>query len=142
MPSDQQGKFVEVLVAYVRSPLFDQRSAPVKKRSATRRSFLRAVGAGATALPFYRLLENSVAGAGRRAAAAALLRHLPPARHRRRVLRVAERPVLGLGSDTETNFNLTYTTNGAQCVLQPFDDAATYGKSFKSKILADRGRST
>ena len=27
MPSDQQGKFVEVLVAYVRSPLFDQRSA-------------------------------------------------------------------------------------------------------------------
>jgi hypothetical protein len=26
MPSDQQGKFVEVLVAYVRSPLFDQRS--------------------------------------------------------------------------------------------------------------------
>jgi uncharacterized protein DUF1592/uncharacterized protein DUF1588/uncharacterized protein DUF1595/uncharacterized protein DUF1587 len=28
MPSDRQGKFVEVLVAYVRSPLFDQRSAP------------------------------------------------------------------------------------------------------------------
>jgi hypothetical protein len=27
MPSDQQGKFVEVLVAYVRSPLFAQRSA-------------------------------------------------------------------------------------------------------------------
>jgi hypothetical protein len=28
MPSDAQGKFIEVLVAYVRSPLFDQRSAP------------------------------------------------------------------------------------------------------------------
>jgi hypothetical protein len=28
LPSDQQGKFVDVLVAYVRSPLFDQRSAP------------------------------------------------------------------------------------------------------------------
>jgi hypothetical protein len=28
MPADQQGKFIEVLVAYVRSPLFDQRSAP------------------------------------------------------------------------------------------------------------------
>ena len=27
MPSDQQGKFVELLVAYVRSPLFAQRSA-------------------------------------------------------------------------------------------------------------------
>ena len=31
-----------------------------QKRSATRRSFLKAVGASATALPFYRLLENSV----------------------------------------------------------------------------------
>jgi hypothetical protein len=28
LPSDKQGKFIEVLVAYVRSPLFDQRSAP------------------------------------------------------------------------------------------------------------------
>ena len=27
MPTDQQGKFVELLVAYVRSPLFAQRSA-------------------------------------------------------------------------------------------------------------------
>ena len=48
----------------------------------------------------------------------------------------------GMGSDTETNFNLTYTANNTQCVLQPFDDAATYGQSFKSKILADRRRST
>ena len=32
----------------------------MKKRNATRRSFLKAVGVGATALPFYRLLENSV----------------------------------------------------------------------------------
>ena len=28
MPSDSQGKFIEVLVNYVRSPLFDQRSTP------------------------------------------------------------------------------------------------------------------
>jgi hypothetical protein len=28
LPADQQGKFIDVLVAYVRSPLFDQRSAP------------------------------------------------------------------------------------------------------------------
>ena len=33
------------------------------KRSATRRSFLRAVGAGAVALPFYRLLEDHFAKA-------------------------------------------------------------------------------
>ena len=36
-------------------------------------------------------------------------------------------------------FNLTYTAGGAQCVLQPFDDAATYGQSFKSKIIAIEG---
>ena len=45
----------------------------------------------------------------------------------------------GLTKDTETTFNLTYTNNGTQCVLQPFDDAATYGKSFKSKILPIEG---
>ena len=109
------------------------------KRSATRRSFLRAVGAGATALPFYRLLEDSVAQARRRAAAAPLLRHLPPARHRRRVLSaMLNGRFSGMSTDTETSFNLTYTNNSTQCSLQPFDDAATYGKSFKSKILADR----
>ena len=48
------------------------------------------------------------------------------------------RPLLGL-ADTETNFDLTYANNGAQCSLQPFDDAATYGKSFKNKILAIEG---
>ena len=41
--------------------------------------------------------------------------------------------------DTETAFNLTYTNNGTQCVLQPFDDATTYGQSFKSKILPIEG---
>ena len=35
----------------------------MKKRSASRRSFLRAVGAGAVALPFYRLLEDHFAKA-------------------------------------------------------------------------------
>ena len=41
--------------------------------------------------------------------------------------------------DTETNFNITYTKSGGQCSLQPFDDATTYGKSFKSKILPIEG---
>ena len=36
---------------------------PEKPRSAARRSFLRAVGAAATALPFYQLLEDSFAHA-------------------------------------------------------------------------------
>ena len=44
-----------------------------------------------------------------------------------------------MGNDTATTLNLTYTANNTQCVLQPFDDAATYGSSFKSKILAIEG---
>jgi hypothetical protein len=35
----------------------------------------------------------------------------------------------------ETSFDLSY----ANCSLQPFDDAATYGKSFKSKVLVVDG---
>jgi hypothetical protein len=38
-------------------------------------------------------------------------------------------------ADTETNFDLSY----ANCSLQPFDDAATYGKSFKDKLLVLEG---
>jgi len=37
--------------------------------------------------------------------------------------------------DTETSFNLSYEN----CSLQPFDDAATYGKSFKDKLLIIEG---
>jgi hypothetical protein len=38
-------------------------------------------------------------------------------------------------TDTETVFDIAY----ANCVLSPFDDAATYGKSFKNKILVLEG---
>jgi hypothetical protein len=38
-------------------------------------------------------------------------------------------------TDTETTFDLGYPN----CSLQPFDDTATYGKSFKSKILVIEG---
>jgi hypothetical protein len=37
--------------------------------------------------------------------------------------------------DSETNFDIAYQN----CSLQPFDDAATYGKSFKDKILLVEG---
>ena len=37
--------------------------------------------------------------------------------------------------DTESAFNIAYD----KCSLQPFDDAATYGKSFKDKILVVEG---
>ena len=39
------------------------------------------------------------------------------------------------GTDTETSFDITYPN----CSLQPFDDAATYGKSFKDRLLTIEG---
>jgi Protein of unknown function (DUF1552) len=102
------------------------------KRSPTRRSFLRAVGAGATALPFYGLLEDSVA----RAAGETIPLRFAGIYHPHGV--AAELFVMQSG-DTETNFNLTYSSNGGQCSLQPFDDAGTYGKSYKNKIIAIEG---
>ena len=39
------------------------------------------------------------------------------------------------GSDSETSFDVGYDG----CSLQPFDDAATYGKSFKDKLLVIEG---
>jgi hypothetical protein len=104
-----------------------------RKRSQTRRSFLRAVGIGATALPFYRLLEDSVA----RAAGETIPLRFAGIYHPHGI--AAELFVMQSG-DTETNFSLTYTgSNGGVCSLQPFDDAATYGKSFKNKIIAIEG---
>ena len=113
---------------------------PVKNlRRATRRSFLKAVGAGATALPFYRLLENSVMA---QAGAPLPLRFCGiyhPHGISMEYFAMLNGRFSGLGNDTETTFNLTYTNSGTQCVLQPFDDAATYGQSFKSKILPIEG---
>ena len=110
-----------------------------RKRSRSRRSFLRAVGVGATALPFYRLLEDSFA----RAAGEPMPLKLMTISHPHGVaneywgMRSPTSPdimVDGLsmkGTDTETSFNITYPN----CSLQPFDDAATYGKSFKDRLL-------
>ena len=38
-------------------------------------------------------------------------------------------------ADSETSFDIGYDN----CSLQPFDDAATYGKSFKDKLLVIEG---
>jgi hypothetical protein len=114
-----------------------------KPRSATRRSFLRAVGAAATALPFYQLLEDSVA----RAAGEALPLKFLTVSHPHGVAyeywnaRTAASPEIAVegrslrGADTETSFDLAYPN----CSLQPFDDAATYGKSFKDRLLLIEG---
>ncbi len=101
-------------------------------RSAARRSFLKAVGAGAASLPFYRLLEDSFA----KAAGETLPLRFIGIYHPHGV--AAELYAMRTG-DTESNFNITYSANNAQCSLQPFDDAATYGASYKSKLLAIEG---
>jgi hypothetical protein len=110
-----------------------------QKRSATRRSFLKAVGAVATALPFYRLLENSVAQAAGDPVPLRFCGIYHPHGVAAEYFAMLNGRFSGLTNDTETSFNITYTQNGAQCSLQPFDDAATYGQSFKSKILVIEG---
>lgn len=98
------------------------------RKSATRRSFLRAVGAGFASLPFLTMLEDSVA----QAAGETLPLRFIGVYHPHGI--AAEYWAMRDG-DTETNFDITYQN----CSLQPFDDAATYGKSFKDKILVVEG---
>jgi len=100
----------------------------MKRLSPTRRNFLRAMGAGMAALPFSRLLENSVA----QAAGEALPLKFITIYHPHGLS--AEFWAMKSG-DTESTFDIAYEN----CSLQPFDDAATYGKSFKDKLLVLEG---
>jgi hypothetical protein len=100
----------------------------MRPMSRTRRSFLRAMGAGFAALPFARLLENSVA----QAAGEELPLKFVGMYHPHGVS--AEYWAMKT-ADTETAFDLTYEN----CSLQPFDDATTYGKSYKNKLLVLEG---
>lgn len=93
-----------------------------------RRAFLRAVGAGLAALPFYKLVENSYA----QSLGAELPLKFVGIYHPHGLC--AEYWAMRQ-SDTETSFDITYE----HCSLQPFDDPATYGKSFKDKILIVEG---
>ncbi len=93
-----------------------------------RRAFLRSLGVGVAALPFVRLVENSYAQSDGDA---------PPLRfigvyHPHGIS--AELFTMQDG-ETATNFSLTY----ANSPLQPFDDAATYGTSFKDKVVIIEG---
>ena len=108
-------------------------------RRATRRSFLKAVGAGATALPFYRLLENSVMAQTSAPQPLRFCGIYHPHGISMEYFAMLNGRFSGLANDTETNFNITYANSGTQCVLQPFDDAATYGKSFKDRLLTVEG---
>ena len=113
------------------------------KRSASRRSFLRAVGVGATALPFYRLLEDSFAVAAGEALPLKLMAMSHPHGLASEYwgMRTPSSPNIKVdalslvGTDTETSFDIGY----ANCSLKPFDDATAYGKSFKDRILVIEG---
>ena len=94
----------------------------------TRRSFLKAVGLTAAALPFYRMLENDVV---------------------RAQTGMLPQKFVGVGTfhattqqfyarragETDTNYDISY----ADCALRPFDDAATYGSSFKNDLCIFEG---
>jgi hypothetical protein len=113
------------------------------QKSRARRSFLRAVGVSATALPFYRLLEDSFAHAAGEPLPLRLfvISHPHGVANEYFAMRTPESPdiaVEGLstrGTDTETSFDISYPN----CSLQPFDDPATYGKSFKDRLLVIEG---
>ncbi|HYQ02493.1 MAG TPA: DUF1552 domain-containing protein [Polyangiaceae bacterium] len=97
-------------------------------KSRSRRTFLRTVAAGLGALPFLKVVEHSYA----RAEGATLPQRLIGVYHPHGI--AAELFTMRDG-DTETEFDLGYEGSP----LQPFDDAATYGRSFKDKIVAIEG---
>lgn len=99
-----------------------------RPKSVHRRSFIKAVGAGLAALPFCRPIEDSFA----QSAGEDLPLRFVGVYHPHGIS--AEYFVMR-DSDTETDFDISYEN----CALQPFDDPATYGKSFKDKIIAIEG---
>jgi hypothetical protein len=121
----------------------------VKKPSASRRSFLRAVGAGAVALPFYRLLEDHFAKAYGETLPLRFIGVYHPHGIAAELFAmqyagnfpsgapsgVTDTVTTSGGVASSTNFNITYPN----CSLQPFDDAVTYGKSYKSQITVIEG---
>jgi hypothetical protein len=121
----------------------------VKKRSASRRQFLRAVGAGAVALPFYRLLEDHFAKAYGETLPLRFIGVYHPHGIAAELFAmqyagnfpagtpsgVTDTVTTSGGVTSSTNFNITYPN----CALQPFDDAATYGKSYKNKVTIIEG---
>jgi hypothetical protein len=92
-----------------------------------RRQLMQAVLVGAAGVPLMRLLEGVS-----RADGPGTLTNFIAVYHPHGVS--AEYWALRT-SDSESTFDIAYQ----DCSLQPFDDAATYGKSFKDKILVIEG---
>jgi hypothetical protein len=94
----------------------------------SRRAFLRALGAGCTALPFLRLVENSYAQDDGDALPQRFIGVYHP--HG-----IAAELFTRRDGETETEFDLGHV----DCPLSPFDDPATYGRSFKDKLVVLEG---
>ena len=94
-----------------------------------RRAFLKAVGASLVTLPFVRPLAHAYA---RSAGSAQLPLRFIGLYHPHGIS--AEYFVRRSG-ESDTDFDLNFDNS----VLQPFDDPATYGRSFKDKIVVIEG---
>ena len=97
-------------------------------RHSSRRTFLRGLGLGIGALPFLRLVESSYARAAGETPPQRFIGFYHP--HG-----VAAELFTRREDETETEFDLAYEDSP----LQPFDDAGTYGKSFKDRLIVIEG---
>jgi hypothetical protein len=98
------------------------------KATRNRRAFLRSIGVSVAALPFLRLVEDSYAQADGEALPQRFIGLYHP--HG-----IAAEHFTRRDGETETSFSLDYPHSP----LLPFDDALTYGKSFKDKIVVIEG---
>ena len=96
--------------------------------SVHRRSFIKAVGASLAALPFCRPIEDSFAqSAGEELPLKFIGVYHPHG--------ISAEYFVMRDSDSESSFDLRFENSS----LEPFDDAGTYGKSFKDKLIAIEG---
>ena len=96
-------------------------------RGITRRGLLGATAAGAAAFSLPRIFERAAVANGQDRPLNFICLYHPHG--------ISAEFWAMRGSDTETAFDIAYD----KCSLQPFVDAATYGKSFKDKILVVEG---
>jgi hypothetical protein len=98
------------------------------KTSSHRRAFLRSVGAGVASLPLVRMVSHSYAQSMGDTAPLRFIGVYHP--HG-----IAAELFTMRDTDTETDFVLDYPDSP----LQPFDDAESYGQSFKKNIVVIEG---
>ena len=96
-------------------------------RGITRRGLLGAAAAGAAAFSLPRIFERAAVATAADAPLNFICLYHPHG--------ISAEFWAMKGAETETAFDIAYD----KCSLQPFDDAATYGKSFKDKILVIEG---